>query len=649
MADHRKGGFPAEIALRSIEEQAPVGLALVDTRFRFVRINRVLAEINGPPREEQIGRRVAEVIPDVWPAIEPHYRRVLERGEVVSVEITGETPAEPGVEHTWSATYYPVTAADETIGLGAIVVDITEQREAEAIARRRARKQAAVAELGSLALAVDVADLGELHQRAADLVANTLGIEFTGVGELLGQTEELVVRAVHGWDAQEVRGRTMSGSGDGHVTLALRQGDAVVVDDFRTEDRFTVDPIIERHGVRSGIALPVLTEDAIWGALVAHSTVPGRFTANDVEFLRTVANILSAAARRAAAARQSLMYETVLERMSEGVALMRADSEGRDASYVYVNGAYARMLGYAPNELLQKGAASTLREPRAVGPAVSAAIDESGVWTGEVDRVTKTGGDRRHLVSMTVADHPEFGPLRIEVATDVTEARGLERLRARLEEQRRRLLAQLVRAQENERRRIAGDIHDDSLQTLSAIKLRLELLRKDVPEHRDAIARIEQDVRTAATSLRELLFELRPPSLIDAGLAAGVTDLLDEVERRGGPTAQLTGHVARDLPLEVRTICYRIAREAILNAELHSGTDLIEVRMAEIDNQVVIQVIDRGIGFDPEAEADTRHLGLITMRERAELAGGSWHLTSAPGAGTTVEFRIPVESAPADP
>jgi PAS domain S-box-containing protein len=647
MDDRSEGGFPAEVALRAIEEQAPIGLGLIDTEFRFVRVNRVLAEINGSPAAEQVGKRVAEVIPEVWPAIEPHYRRVLEHREVVSAEITGVTPAEPGVERTWSATYYPVVAGSETVGLGAMVVDITEQREAEAIGRRRARKQAAVAQLGSHALEVDVADLDDLHQRTVDLVAETLGIEFVAISELLGRTDELILRAVHGWQESVVRGLSIPVSAEGHATLALREGEAIVVDDFRTETRFAVHPLLDQHGVRSGIALAIRDEAGSWGTLAAHSTVPSRFTENDVDFLRAVANVISIAARRAAAARQSLVYETVLERMNEGVALMEADPERQDAGYVYVNGAYARMLGYAPRELLHRSARATLSDPSDTGD-VSAALDRAGVWTGEIDRATKSGEKRRHLVSVTAADHPEFGLIRIEVATDITEARGLVRARTRLEEQRRRLLAQLVRAQEDERRRIAGDIHDDSLQTLSAVKLRLELLSKDAPQHRETIERIEDDVRTAATSLRELLFDLRPPSLIDAGLVAGIADLLRDVELRGGPATRLSGDVARELPLEVRTICFRIAREAVLNAELHSGTDLIEVRMAEMDGQVAIQVIDRGVGFDPEVEAETRHLGLITMRERAELAGGSWHVTSAPGAGTTVEFRIPIEPVPGE-
>lgn len=215
----------------------------------------------------------------------------------------------------------------------------------------------------------------------------------------------------------------------------------------------------------------------------------------------------------------------------------------------------------------------------------------------------------------------------------------------RLEHQRRGLLKELVTAQEDERRRIADDIHDGPLQVCNAIQLRLEMLRDDAPEHREAIDRIREELGSAAGSMRGLLFELRPAALVDGGLVPALSELLAEVRRAGGPRGVLSGALSADPPLDLRTIAYRIAREAITNAAKHSGTDRIDVEVADRDAQLVIRVRDHGRGFtDADGERDARHYGLLSMRERAETAGGWWQLSSELGAGTTVEFAIP--SAP---
>ncbi len=108
-----------------------MGFAFVDRDFRIVRVNETLAEVNGAPVEEQIGRTVAEVVPDVWARMEPVYRRVLEAGEaVVNLEVDRERSETRDRRH-WLASYYPVRIDDEVIGVGVVVVDITDREEAE--------------------------------------------------------------------------------------------------------------------------------------------------------------------------------------------------------------------------------------------------------------------------------------------------------------------------------------------------------------------------------------------------------------------------------------------------------------------------------------------------------------------------------------
>jgi PAS domain S-box-containing protein len=147
--------------LNTLFEAAPVGLAFWDRSFRFVRVNERLAEINGRSVDEHIGRTVAEVVPGVWPATEPVFRTVLEEDRAVhDIEVSGETPAQPGKLRHWLASYYPVRGRrGETVGIGGVVVEVTERKAAEEerlrllAAERRARAEAEVSRdrIGALA------------------------------------------------------------------------------------------------------------------------------------------------------------------------------------------------------------------------------------------------------------------------------------------------------------------------------------------------------------------------------------------------------------------------------------------------------------------------------------------------------------------
>jgi PAS domain S-box-containing protein len=120
--------------LETLQSASPVGFGFVDRELRLVRLNEALAAVNGSSIDEQIGRRVSEVVPKLWSQIEPIYRRVLDAGEsVVNQEISGTTAGDPGHLHHWLASYYPVPLDDEIIGVGVVVADITERIHAEAL------------------------------------------------------------------------------------------------------------------------------------------------------------------------------------------------------------------------------------------------------------------------------------------------------------------------------------------------------------------------------------------------------------------------------------------------------------------------------------------------------------------------------------
>jgi PAS domain S-box-containing protein len=240
------------------------------------------------------------------------------------------------------------------------------------------------------------------------------------------------------------------------------------------------------------------------------------------------------------------------------------------------------------------------------------------------------------------------------VMVDITAQKQAEdRLRASLDQvrrmvaQRRELTQLLETAQEEERRRIAADIHDDPIQVMSAVDMRLQLLRER-PERIDAheIAELAEDLRTAIDRLRNLLFELRPVALDLEGLAPAISMYLEHSAKETGWSWGLIDELPDEPPEESRVAFYRIAQEAIANARKHARATRVEVRLRPAEDGLLLEVEDDGLGFDPSHAAEPGHLGLATVTERAELAGGWCRVESEPDRGTVLRCWMPFGAAP---
>lgn len=235
------------------------------------------------------------------------------------------------------------------------------------------------------------------------------------------------------------------------------------------------------------------------------------------------------------------------------------------------------------------------------------------------------------------------------VMIDITaEKHAEERLRAtldevrRMAEQRKELVRLLETVQEEERRRIAADIHDDPIQVMSAVDMRLQLMLEH-PDRIDAhaIGELAEDLRSAIDRLRNLLFELRPVALDLEGLGPAIGMYVEHTAKEAGWTWEIVDRIDDEPSAEMRMAFYRIAQEAVSNARKHANANHVVVELASADDGVLLRVSDDGIGFDPSRKSQPGHLGLSTLRERAELAGGRSAIVSEPGGGTTVECWMP--------
>jgi PAS domain S-box-containing protein len=237
------------------------------------------------------------------------------------------------------------------------------------------------------------------------------------------------------------------------------------------------------------------------------------------------------------------------------------------------------------------------------------------------------------------------GPVIRIVGThvDLTERRKREAEHARTD-----LLAHLVFVQEDERRRIARDMHDQFGEQLTALSLRIALLKEASgrhPELADHTAALEAIAQRLDRDVDELVWELRPTALDDLGLRAALANYLREWSERTGISAELhtSGLLDERLASEVETALYRIAQEALNNAAKHSRARRVEVILERRADCVLLILEDDGVGFEQTDTGAAGHgFGLVGMHERAALVGARLEIESTPGKGTTILVRMSV-------
>ena len=278
---------------------------------------------------------------------------------------------------------------------------------------------------------------------------------------------------------------------------------------------------------------------------------------------------------------------------------------------------------------------------------------------GGTATVQRTDGQPLYLESR-VSKVPTTPPRTLLLIRDVTAAkvadqtiRSLFQFLQDRDEDRTRLLRRTNAAIEQERNRIARDLHDGPVQGVSAATLSVEaallmLNAGDVEGGVGLLIRIREELAGEADDLRRLMANLRPPVLEERGLMPALRESLARFEADTGIGTEFTGSVAEEIPGDLETLAYRVVQEALTNVGRHAQASRVLVHLDADGDHVRIEIEDDGRGFDPAQARDylkTGRVGLASMRERVELASGTFAIRSNPGRGTAVMATIPLDGA----
>jgi PAS domain S-box-containing protein len=333
-----------------------------------------------------------------------------------------------------------------------------------------------------------------------------------------------------------------------------------------------------------------------------------------------------------------LAAETIAQLETHTSAILRAIPDlmfvmQRDGTYVDYHARDNRQLFAAPDRFLGRRVQDVMPAPLA------------SMFMTAIERACLTGDTVVLEYEMPMRDHRQFearivqaGDDRVlSIVRDVTESKRAAALN-------RDLAGRLIASQEDERQRIARDLHDDLSQKLALLNIGIEQLAGQVnaPGQRAALHDLSIQAGEIAARVHNLSRELHPARLQTLGLVAAVESLCRETSQNRRISVRFVhGPLPHDIDPNVSLCLYRIAQEALHNVAQHSGAKEAEVRLTSEGDRLTLHVADPGVGFDPDALARSG-LGLVSMRERVAFLKGQLVIHSAPGRGTRIGARVPL-------
>lgn len=308
-----------------------------------------------------------------------------------------------------------------------------------------------------------------------------------------------------------------------------------------------------------------------------------------------------------------------------------------------VNDAFCAAFGYAREELVGRSAVDLgLWSAPGRREALVRTLQANERLRGAEGRVRLRSGEQRDVVFSGEILATVDGPRLLLMFIDVTERRRAEATVRAQSERLEELSRRLITAQEEERAHVARELHDEIGQLLTAVRLDLKVVERHLraPQKRAAVAECLGAVESAIAQVRSLSLDLRPPLLDDLGLAAALRWLAG---RQSPPVHCTVASEVDAVPAPLALAGYRVAQEALTNVARHAQAGRVTLDAGLADGRLTVVVSDDGRGFAADERAASGGLGLVGMRERVALAGGTLAIRSVPGQGTTVRADFPVK------
>jgi PAS domain S-box-containing protein len=441
---------------------------------------------------------------------------------------------------------------------------------------------------------------------------------------------------------------------------------SVVVPDTFKEPGWQWMPGAEH--VRNWMGVPLVAAGKVIGLYSVDKTEPDFFRPEHARVAETLAARAASAIQNAQLFEQTQHYvaeleERIAERNSVEAALRESEERYRelfenardaiyvhdlDGKYISINHAAEQLSGYAREEIIGHSFTEFISAEHItqVRDNFCGKLAKRGETTYEVEVIAKDG--RRVPVEVSSRAIYENGVI-VGVqgtARDITE-------RKQAQDALQMFSRQLIEAQEEERRRIARELHDQIGQVLTAVKMNLHTVQRvcngteSGTYIRDNIEAVDEALRL----VRDLSVDLRPPLLDDLGLVTALHWYVDRYAKRTGIDADVIIKLQDQnerFSRELETACFRIAQEALTNIVRHARAKRVSVRLRKEDSVLVLSVKDNGVGFDPQAlrrrVPGAVTLGLLGMQERAHAAGGVLEINSKTSKGTEIRLKLPLDA-----
>ena len=492
-------------------------------------------------------------------------------------------------------------------------------------------------------------DIRQVLVLAADKTMEVMGVDAILIFLLDEEAREFILEVSKGVSEEflyGVRRMKVSEGFKGFNETVARTGKALIVKDAAT------NPLLSTEGIMSQLIVPLRSGGKVVGTLCVARSTPGKFHTDEVALLSSIGNTIGAALGNAYLHQEMKQALTQLRQSEEKYRdLFEAADDAiwvhdLDGNVLATNKACEKLTGYSLEELMKNNVCQMMPEcSRTCLDEVEGRLRQNEI----VDRrcegeVVRKAGDRAIIQVTTSLIAHEGQPIGFQhCARDVTEER-------RLQDNLHYYLQQVTRVQEEERKRIARELHDEILQRLIAISRQLEKITSSDAlweESLQTVRSFKKQVEVAVQEVRRFSRDLRPSILDDLGLLPTLELLADDLEQQGIATGfKVIGESRRLMP-EAEVMLFRIAQEATANIRRHAQASVAELIIEFRDSKVRLSVKDNGNGFDvPQNAGDlasSGKLGLVGMHERTKLLGGSLTLESRLGKGTIVTAEIPVQ------